>query len=198
MENGVRHGLGAVAGLVLTPTMLAGLSYGWHAIAGAGYEGSTSLAGLAVLAGAGVLVGLTAGSRLSPLASLIAGLAFGVLGVLGPLMVLLRWDDSPFEALPGAFASGLLELSRSGILLMLGVAFLVASFLPSRWRATGQPMAGRMGGPVPPGGQTGYGEMPQQQFMAPPYQERAEQYGGQPVSDGERMRAPGSQHADPH
>ncbi|MFI6323012.1 hypothetical protein ACIBG8_36155 [Nonomuraea sp. NPDC050556] len=141
MSNGARHALGVIAGLILTPVLAAGLSYGsseviitWQRTL------ATSWIGIGVVAACGVLLALMAGSRLSPVASLIAGLAFTLVGVASPVAQTLRLDWPVVPAgmprwLPSWLAMGYSTLMYSGIFLFLGVALLVASMFPSRWRS---------------------------------------------------------------
>ncbi|GAA1542591.1 hypothetical protein GCM10009678_26330 [Actinomadura kijaniata] len=146
MSNGARHGLGAVVGLIATPVLAGTLMLGLErAVRYARTFELMSLertAGLALLVAAAALVGLLAGSRLSPLASLIPGAAFSLHGLawlLSPTIMLDIFGD----LLPGPLNRGYLLLEPQGVGTLLGVALLVASFPPSRWRSgrTGPPPA---------------------------------------------------------
>ncbi|MEU4515407.1 hypothetical protein AB0G05_38430 [Nonomuraea wenchangensis] len=136
MSNGARHAFGVVAGLLLPPLALAGFLYGigeilfqarstfqlpWHAVG--------------VLAAAAIVLALLAGSRLSPVASLLGGLAYTALG----LLPLLEYAGGPVlrqDWLPARVNDGYLALGHSGMLLFVGVLLLTVSLFPSRWRAT--------------------------------------------------------------
>src|SRR5262245_31556286 len=71
VRNGVRHVLGVGAGLVATPLIAAGFAY--RAILG------NEWIGVILIVGTTIVVGVLAGSRISPLASLVPGLAFAAL-----------------------------------------------------------------------------------------------------------------------
>lgn len=122
MRNGVRHLLGAGAGLLATPLIAAGFHY------------SSNLAGtwiaLSVLAGTMAFVGVLAGSRISPLASLLPGLLFAGAAVFArsPWIGLIRSDYSQaYVNLIDAWA------------LPTAFALLAASVFPSRWRGARRP-----------------------------------------------------------
>lgn len=140
MSNGARHGWGVLVGLVLVPAIAAGLAYGtWRTLSGAQQFGVTSdeyRVGLASLAITALLVGISIGSRLSPLASLFPGLALTVLGGY--------WAGAPASArettgnlLPSSLQkinAGYLSAAVAGLLLLVGVVLLSASLFPARWR----------------------------------------------------------------
>ncbi|HEY7483453.1 MAG TPA: hypothetical protein VH912_03240 [Streptosporangiaceae bacterium] len=140
MSNGARHWWGVLAGLVLAPAIAAGLAYGtWRTLSGAQQFGPTSTEyriGLASLAVTGIAIAFAVGSRLSPLASLLPGLALTALGAV--------WAASPTWAakhtagkLPGSLDkldAGYQSIGATGVLLMIGVILLFASLFPGRWR----------------------------------------------------------------
>ncbi|GAA4066167.1 hypothetical protein [Nonomuraea soli] len=142
MSNGARHGLGAVAGLLLTPIVLAGLTFGLTRVVTGMRMFYLPWIGLPVLLAAAALLGFAMGSRLSPLASLLPGLAYTALGVV-PFagMVLDGFRVNVSTLLPSEFALGLDTLLYTGLMLALGLTLLVASFFPSRWRARIRPAA---------------------------------------------------------
>ncbi|MEU6724417.1 hypothetical protein ABZ917_11970 [Nonomuraea wenchangensis] len=134
MSNGARHALGVVAGLLLPPLALVGLLYGvgeislqthstfrlpWYAVG--------------VLAAAAIVLAFLAGSRISPVASLLGGLAYTALG----LLPVLEYAGGPRLSLdlPARVNEGYLALGHSGTLLFVGVMLLAVSLFPSRWRA---------------------------------------------------------------
>ncbi|WP_067825172.1 hypothetical protein [Actinomadura kijaniata] len=145
MSNGARHGLGAVVGLIATPVLAGTLMLGLERAAR--YARTLELmslertAGLALLVAAAALVGLLAGSRLSPLASLIPGAAFSLHGLAWLLSPTIMLDI--LDLLPKPLNRGYLLLEPQGVGTLVGVALLVASFPPSRWRSgrTGPPPA---------------------------------------------------------
>ena len=149
MPNGARHILGAAIGLILTPVTAAGLMFGTERL----YRGLTAfqlddshyrMGGL-VLAGTALLLGVLVGSRISPLASLIPGVAFSTIGVLWLLAP--RWTADKTigrsaDLLPGVLARGYRDIGPSGPLLILGVLLLVASLFPARWAARQRAVVG--------------------------------------------------------
>ena len=159
MSNGARHVLGVVAGLLLPPMIVAGLIYGVGEITRTmAVAFSVSWIGLGVVAVSGAGLAFLAGSRLSPIASLLGGLAFTALGVI-PVIELRGFRVIPNGLLPAGLSSGLQTVTYSGVMLFLGVALLVVSAFPSRWRSLERPSAytsdyGSSGSPyLPPGGQ---------------------------------------------
>ncbi|MGH3240811.1 MAG: hypothetical protein ACRDNL_10540, partial [Spirillospora sp.] len=139
MSNGARHGLGVVIGLVVTPIIAACLSYGamkfgtfMRTLA---TEGSDRWVGAGVMLIAAVLIGLVAGSRVSPLASLIPGAAFGIIGVLWVAAPRWSFEHAGRDVLPKDLQYGYLTLGPFGLFLALGGALVVASLAPSRWQA---------------------------------------------------------------
>ena len=91
MSNGARHGLGVVIGLVLTPIIAACLLYAesrLRVVMALGfarfrdYHGEHLWIGAGVLLLVAILLGLLTGSRLSPVASLIPGVAFTIVGII--------------------------------------------------------------------------------------------------------------------
>ncbi|GAA1667604.1 hypothetical protein GCM10009733_076440 [Nonomuraea maheshkhaliensis] len=140
MSNGTRHALGVVAGLLLPPLVAAGLWYGVGELSvQAAQSYRLSWIGLGVLVATGILLAFLIASRLSPVASLLGGLAFTGVGVLPFAEMTISVRLIPNELLPTSLSSGFLTLSYSGLHLLLGVALLVASMFPSRWRARQRP-----------------------------------------------------------
>ncbi len=150
MTNGVRHLLGIVAGLLLAPLSAVGLMYG---VAELTYTMQRMLGvswvGLGLLVLSGIALAFLAGSRLSPVASLLGGLMFLLGGSLPMLEAMSRMRILPRGFLPYALDSGYRNLSYQGILLVIGVLLLAASAFPSRWRGT-PPAAGPYGSAYPP------------------------------------------------
>ncbi|SEG76498.1 hypothetical protein SAMN05444920_104389 [Nonomuraea solani] len=122
VRNGVRHLLGAGAGLAATPLIAAG------------FLGHAHLApewlALGTLAATMAFAGVLAGSRISPLASALPGLVFTGLGAAAqagmPSLVPVL--------LPRAYVESYLTLLGTWALPM-GCLLLAASLFPSRWRA---------------------------------------------------------------
>ncbi|SEU06158.1 hypothetical protein [Nonomuraea wenchangensis] len=137
MSNGARHAFGVVAGLLLPPLALAGLLYGIGEIS---FQTRSAFQfpwyAVGVLAVAAVVLAFLAGSRLSPVASLLGGLAYTALGLL-PLLEFTGGPRLVLEGLvPARVNEGYLALGHSGALLVVGVMLLTVSLFPSRWRAT--------------------------------------------------------------
>jgi hypothetical protein len=138
MQNGARHAVGAVIGLVVTPLLAAALMFSterwtrvfrYFALDGA----DRWIAGAVVLFVAAVL-GVLAGSRVSPLASLIPGVVFTIAGLLW--MVAPRFTlENTSNKLPNTLDLGYSVLGPYGFLLLVGVFLLVASLPRSRWAA---------------------------------------------------------------
>ncbi|GGS72535.1 hypothetical protein ACFFV7_19525 [Nonomuraea spiralis] len=158
MSNGARHGLGVVAGLLLPPLIAACLMYGIGEISlTMATRFTVSWLGLGVVAVAGAGLAFLAGSRLSPIASLLGGLAFTALGVVPAVEMNAGFRVIPDGLVTGSLFTGLQTVMYSGVLLFLGVALLVVSFFPSRWRSRERPSVytsdyGATGSPyLPPG-----------------------------------------------
>ncbi|NRQ36231.1 hypothetical protein HII36_30995 [Nonomuraea sp. NN258] len=134
MSNGSRHVLGAVAGLLLSPLAVVGLLFG---VGGAATpEGAiAALPALGVLAGTAVVLAFLAGSRMSPIASLLAGLTFAASSLM-PAMLARGLESLPAQVQPGQLAGVLQEVLGTGLLWLVAAVLLVASLFPSRWRAS--------------------------------------------------------------
>ncbi|MCK2216816.1 hypothetical protein MF672_023915 [Actinomadura sp. ATCC 31491] len=130
-----------VAGLLLPPLTLAGLWYGVGEFARQTRTFQVPWTAAAVLAATAIVLALLAGSRISPVASLIGGLVITALGVL-PLVEIMGGPQLvPQSLLPAQLRDGYLTLGYSGLTLFLGAALLVVSLFPSRWRAAAEPPA---------------------------------------------------------
>jgi hypothetical protein len=193
MSNGARHGIGVVVGLVVTAAVAVCLMWGTNRMLIYFqlylHRGNYRWTGAAALVVAAVLIGLVAGTRASPVASLIPGVAFtatGALWVVAPIWM----SGHTARKLPTTLDRGYQFVGPYGVLLILGVALLVASLAPSRWRARTAGGAPRFAGPPPapmgpPPGAPGAPGAPAP-FGAPqsPAQEqswqRPPQYGQQP------------------
>lgn len=167
MPNAIRHVLGLVAGLVVTPLIAGCLMYGTFEL----YR-STRLAytsdtgelwrGLVPLLVAALLLGLITGTRVSPLASIVPGLLFTAVGLVWAIAP--RWTiEHLYRPLHDRLEQGYSMLGSSGLILVLGVALLGASLAPSRWR-------GRAAAPAAPafGGAPPAPSAPQPAPMSPP------------------------------
>ncbi|MGI5233079.1 hypothetical protein [Actinoallomurus sp. CA-142502] len=139
MSNGARHTWGFFAGIVLTAALAALLIFGTYRLQH-GYvtefHKQDKWIGGGLIAGAAIVFALLASSRLSPLASLIAGLVLTAAGVLFFVSQKTTADlinRFPFKEQRVTLAG----LEDEGFLLFAGVGLLFASFFPSRWRARG-------------------------------------------------------------
>ncbi|MED7923264.1 hypothetical protein SMD20_03410 [Nonomuraea sp. LP-02] len=159
MSNGARHALGVVAGLLLPPLTLDGLLYGVGEISFQTRSANPSLTfdalrhgvgeisfpaysayqfpwyAVGALAATAVVLAFLAGSRLSPVASLLGGLWYTAFG-LAPLLEFMDGPRLlPHGLLPARVYEGYVILGYSGALLVVGVMLLTVSLFPSRWRA---------------------------------------------------------------
>ncbi|XRQ05721.1 hypothetical protein ACN3XK_55660 [Actinomadura welshii] len=172
MSSGARHGLGVLIGVVATPVVAACLMYGTTKLALFArtfrFEGTDKWVGAAVLIVAAVVIGLVAGSRLSPLASLVPGAVFSVLGLVW--IVAPRWafTNSGRDVLPRELENGYLYLGPFGIFLVLGVGLLVASLAPSRWKSLRAAPAYGSPPPAPMGPPPMHGSAPPMSGQQPP------------------------------
>ncbi|MGI5289213.1 hypothetical protein ACQEVF_38550 [Nonomuraea polychroma] len=140
MSNGARHVLGVVAGLLLTPLIAAGLWYGVGELSRtAAQAAQISWPGVGVLVAAGIVLAFVAGSRLSPVASLLGGLSFTAVGLLPLLATMGVPLVLPENLLPDLLETGYNTIAYTGLQLVLGVVLLMVSFFPSRWRSIAEP-----------------------------------------------------------
>ncbi|UBU13673.1 hypothetical protein [Nonomuraea gerenzanensis] len=127
VRNGVRHLLGAGAGLLATPLIAAGLLY----VAG-GRALAPWMAAVA-LGATMVLVGVLAGSRVSPIGSLLPGLALAAVAGLAYVP-----GVSVAGLLPAEYAEPYAGLAGTWA-LPVACVLLAASVFPARWRAAVRP-----------------------------------------------------------
>ncbi|MEV0386593.1 hypothetical protein [Nonomuraea sp. NPDC050643] len=125
MRNGVRHLLGAGAGLPATPLIAAGFLGHAHL--------APEWVALGTLTATMAFVGVLAGSRISPLASLVPGLVFTGFGAAAQAGV--PWLVPVL--LPRPYVETYLGLLDTWA-LPVGCLLLAASVFPSRWRGARQ------------------------------------------------------------
>ncbi|MEV1168682.1 hypothetical protein [Nonomuraea sp. NPDC049784] len=151
MRNGVRHVLGAGAGLLASPLIAAGFIVGIERFRVTAVM-SVDWTVMAVFIGTLVLIGALAGSRISPLASLLPGLAFT--GFIGAALVRIAMGGDHrmgFDQVPSEFLEGYMTLLYTWS-LPTGCVLLAASAFPSRWRGarTDPPLIPPQEAPEPP------------------------------------------------
>jgi hypothetical protein len=144
MKTRTRHLLGLILGIIATPVLFAALT-GGVVLAGRGGIGFDVKASFGALGIAALLVAILAAPRVSPIASLIAGLAFAGLASLvvvpgadpvGRMRALLPSTDISMghgPALPFNSVSG--AVLATGAYALVGALLVLASLAPSRWRA---------------------------------------------------------------
>ena len=139
MSNGARHGLGVAIGVIVTPALAASLFEGTARMTKAAqtftFQGSERWVGAGLLVVAAVLIGVIAGTRVSPLASLVPGLGFTVVGGLWVTSPRWAFQHAGRDILPDKMGFGYFVLAPYGLVLLIGVALLMASFSPARWQA---------------------------------------------------------------
>ncbi|MEV4390666.1 hypothetical protein [Nonomuraea sp. NPDC049607] len=134
MGNGVRHFAGAAVGVAAIPLIAAGLLYGPRATT-SGFDWTVEWTAAAALAGTALLIGVLAGSRISPVASLLPGLAFTALAVASLVRAATGGDRRMgFDLVPADYLDAYAALLNTWS-LMIGGILLAASMFPSRWRA---------------------------------------------------------------
>jgi hypothetical protein len=155
MGTGTRHLLGVITGVVAIPVVAAatvgGLGYIQHAYTSSISRPMTLYVAAGLIVVAGLLVALLVGTRISPLASLLPGVAFVALGACG-----IAAPSTMAKALRGVlpmtlhvtsagmtfpFGEAAVETVWDGGFLLIGVILLFASIAPSRWRAKVRPVA---------------------------------------------------------
>ena len=136
MSNGARHTWGFFAGVVLTAALAGLLIFGSYRLQH-GYltqfHKQDKWIGGGLLLGAAVVFGMLVASRLSPLASLIGGIALTAAGVLFFVSQKTTADlinRFPFKPQRVTLAG----LEEEGFILFVGVGLLFSSLFPSRWR----------------------------------------------------------------
>jgi hypothetical protein len=137
MSNGARHTWGFFAGMVLTAALAALLIFGTYRLQH-GYvtqfHKQDKWIGGGLIAGAAIVFGILAASRLSPLASLVGGVVLTAAGVL--FFVSQKTTADLINRFPFKEQRVTLSgLEEEGFILFAGVGLLFASIFPSRWRS---------------------------------------------------------------
>jgi hypothetical protein len=137
MSNGARHTWGILAGLVLTAALAGLLIFGSYRLQhgyAIQFNQQDKWIGGGLLAAAALVFALLASSRLSPLGSLIGGLVLTGAGVL--FFISQKTTADLINRFPlKQQRVTLAGLEEEGFLLFAGLALLVSSCFPSRWRA---------------------------------------------------------------
>ncbi|PRY01453.1 hypothetical protein [Allonocardiopsis opalescens] len=145
MPPALRHLLGFLVGVVITPVLWVLLAAGY----GLSYQAFTRLAYDGTLVGAivlllvfGAMTALVAGSRLSPVAALVSGTAF--MALIGYQFVARDYffpaSLIDFDRLPVPLA--VIETGAGSIIMFapaVGGILLVSALFPSRWRSSAAP-----------------------------------------------------------
>ncbi|HKE99710.1 MAG TPA: hypothetical protein VKG45_12340 [Actinomycetes bacterium] len=131
----MRHLLGFVLGVVLTPLLAAGAAWGFgHSSRTAARlvaDPAAAAPGLAVMALVGVVVALLIATRVSPLAALLPGLAL----LAWTAAHAAAWRDAvPRQLLRTQVGPDAVALLSGGVYCLLGAALLVSALRPQRWR----------------------------------------------------------------
>ena len=133
----MRHLIGLILGIALTAAMYFGAGWGAEhvpALVGhsVGLPSRTGLIGLAVMLGAGLIVGiLLAVPAVSPLATGLPGLVLLAWTALLALSAHRALAWIPLQS--HTFGAGFRVLLLNGTLAFAGMAMIVPMFLPSRW-----------------------------------------------------------------
>lgn len=133
----LRHSLGLLAGLVLTPLLWVGAAWSAGRIADHVHSQASGVplpAACAALIGVGLVGGVLAATRVSPLAAFVSG--GGLLGV--PLWALL--DPASMAAVVPAWLAGADSFWRPlgpglPLFLAVGTLLFISALVPSRWRS---------------------------------------------------------------
>ncbi|WP_121433702.1 hypothetical protein [Actinomadura pelletieri] len=151
--------IGVMIGLIVTPLVALGLTYGTDRIRlstrvvvatlGRSNGSSDKWVGALLLLAVAVVLGLLVASRVSPLASLVPGVAFTGLGLLWLLDPGWAVRHPSGDTLPNELVIPYMTLGMYGLYLVIGVLLVAASVVPSRWQARAVGAAPRYGGPPP-------------------------------------------------
>ncbi|MFC4560607.1 hypothetical protein ACFO4E_01925 [Nocardiopsis mangrovi] len=141
MSNGSRHVIGFLLGIAAAPVVGLGLAWAphWPPVYGIGVEDiprvPDPVAPLIALGVLAVVIGFLTGSRLSPLAAAVPGLALVALGVLDatpwPVPVVPGYLDPPGAGTPW--------FPWEPLFILVGGLLFASALPPSRWRARYRP-----------------------------------------------------------
>jgi hypothetical protein len=133
----LRHLIGLGLAISLTAAILFGGGWGVAKMATLAAQGTsltsvTGLSALGVLLLTGLFLGILLVAPVSPLSTLLPGLA--LLGWTGLLVLGTQVANRVLPLRTGPVASGLHLLLANGVLALLGMVLLCPAFVPSRWR----------------------------------------------------------------
>ncbi|MQA98278.1 MAG: hypothetical protein GEV11_28120 [Streptosporangiales bacterium] len=142
MSNALRLTLGAPVGIIGGPLSMGLLAYGVQQVStavGRFQVDQPPAAGLACVIGGCVLIAMLAAARwTSPVAALIAGVIYALVGAafVPPLLRTAAEADllAPLTR-AGGIGQGMNLLGSSGMLLGIGALLLTTVLMPNRWRA---------------------------------------------------------------
>jgi hypothetical protein len=179
MSNGARHALGALWGILLPTLVTVGLMFGAGGFADSYRQYTPPLLSALLIILTAVPLAFLFSPRISPVASLIAGLGYTLLGLIPVLELTFQTALMPLNILPVGIAKGYSMVAYSGMLLLMGATLLVASAFPSRWRS---PHAARHAAPYPPA--PGYGPPPQHRQQGSMFQPQPPRPAGPAATGG--------------
>ncbi|MEU5995275.1 hypothetical protein ABZ806_40390 [Spirillospora sp. NPDC047418] len=146
MTPAVRHGIGVLAGLAATLVIAGCLSYSVDRLRrtvadglGASLDGtpaSPDWTAFGVLLLGAAVIGLVVNARLSALASLIPGVLMTTVGLLWVLKTMWMLQHTTRGLVPDDFFGGYSNMAANGTFMIIGLALVVASLSPRRWRGT--------------------------------------------------------------
>ena len=134
----MRHLLGVILGVILAAALVAGGGWGYNrlartmTLASPHLTSTRTLLALAALLGTGLLLGLLlAGPWVSPLATVLPGLA-----ALAWTALYVVSQHRAIQLIPmksSHIGQGAEVLLETGVYALLGIAMLIPLFVPSRW-----------------------------------------------------------------
>jgi hypothetical protein len=162
----MRHVIGLILGIVLTPALLVGVGWSGQQLYMSYTRFDTGwtrlVVPLLVILLCGTIYALLIGSRISPLASFLVGLGFLALQVLSLIPAGLGFLLSFNQPI----GNGLSTLAVTGAALLLALVGILPIAMPNQWArrhrpaATGGGSGGYGGPPQPYGNPTGPGGAP--------------------------------------
>lgn len=141
MSNALRLTLGAPIGIIGGPLSMGLLAYGVQQVTAAVQRleaGEPPVAGIACVVGGCVLIAMLAAARwTSPVAALIAGVIYALIGAaFVPPVMRAAAEANVLDPLTSSdqIGQGAMLLGGSGMLLGIGALLLTTVLMPNRWR----------------------------------------------------------------